>query len=77
MRVGHADRMSRRGAVVLCCVAYRLLSASQGGAPDRRDLVEFRGAARLENLEVVSFSEELPEGRLRARPGQMLLTRPR
>jgi len=78
MRVGHADRMSRRGlAVALCWFACGLLFGSDSVVAARRDLVEFRGAARLENLEVVSFSEELPEGRLRARPGQVLLTRPR
>jgi len=78
MRVGHADRMSRRGlAVVLCLFACGLLFAAQGVKPKRGDIVEFRGAARVENLEVVSFSEELPEGKLRARPGQVLLTRPR
>jgi len=78
MKAGCGDRRLSCGlAAVLCWFACGLLFASQGGAAERRDTVEFRGAARVENLEVVSFSEELPEGKLRARPGQVLLTRPR
>jgi len=78
MRARHADRMPWRGlAAVLCWFACGLLFASEGVKPKRGDIVGFRGGARMENLEVVSFSEELPEGRLRARPGQVLLTRPR